>query len=98
MEAIKYRYSGGHKTVLDIGDNDTLVHVAIGIAIEKYKTSFRNICKEYYKEGNKNFLKKAMLDDTKKAIRDLRDIREALDQPKETVDQIGARTMVSQLF
>lgn len=98
MEAIKYRWSGDHKTVLDIGSNDVIVRIAIEKGLESYKERFRRICKKIYKDGEKDFMWQATLDDTKKAIRELKKLLNALDNPKETVDQIGARTMVSQLF
>lgn len=98
MEAIKYRWSGDHKTVLDIGSNDVIVRIAIEKGLESYKESFRRICKKIYKGGEKGFMWQVGLDDTKKAIRELKELLNALDHPKETVDQIGARTMASQLF
>lgn len=98
MEAIKYRWSGDHKTVLDIGSNDVIVRIAIEKGLESYKESFRRICKKIYEGGEKELMWQSALDDTKKAIRDLKEILNALDHPKETVDQIGARAMVSQLF
>ena len=45
MEAIKYRWSGDHKTVLDIGSNDVIVRIAIEKGLASYKESFRRICK-----------------------------------------------------
>ena len=98
MEAIKYRYSGGHKTVLDIGDNDTIVRIAINCAIEDYIKDFKELCRIYYKQNNKNFVFEAAIKDHKKVIRDYRAIRDKLDNPIETVDQIGARTMAAKLF
>ena len=41
MKAVKYTWSGDHKTVIDIGNNDTIVRIAINMAIEQYKKSFR---------------------------------------------------------
>lgn len=98
MEAIKYRWSGNHKTVLDIGINDVIVRIAIEKGLESYKESFRRICKKVYKGSEKDFIWQTALDDTKKAIRELKELLNALDNPKETVDQIVARTMASQLF
>jgi hypothetical protein len=98
MEAIKYRWSGDHKTILDIGSNDVIVRIAIEEGLEAYKDSFRRICKKIYKGGEKGFMWQVGLDDTKKAIRELKELLDALDHPKEAVDQIGARTMASQLF
>lgn len=98
MEAIKYHWSGDHKTVLDIGSNDVIVRIAIEKGLESYKKSFRRICRKVYKGGEKDFMWQAVLDDTKKAIRELKEVLNALDHPKETVDQIGARIMVSRLF
>ena len=37
MKAIKYTWSGDHKTVIDIGNNDIIICIAINMAIEKYK-------------------------------------------------------------
>lgn len=98
MEAIKYRWSGDHKTVLDIGNNDVIVRISIEAGIAAYKKSFKILCKKYYIEKERDFVTKDCIDDTKKVIRALKSICEALNKPKETVDQIGARTMVSQLF
>lgn len=97
MEAIKYRWSGDHKTVLDIGSSDVIVRIAIEKGLESYKESFRKICRKVYKGDEKDFMWQTVLDDTKKAIRELKGLLNALDNPKETVGQIGARTMASHL-
>ena len=67
MEAIKYRWSGNHKTVLDIDSNDVIVRIAIEKGLESYKESFRSICKKVYKGSEKDFIWQTARDDTKKS-------------------------------
>lgn len=98
MVGIKYRYSGGHKTVLDIGDKDVIMRIAINCAIESYKADFKALCKQYYKDGNKNFVIEAAIKDHKNVIRDYLAIRELLDRPMEVTDKEIAGTIVSKLF
>jgi len=98
MKAIKCRYSGSHKTVLDIGDNDVIIRIAINQAIEKCKEVFRGLCKSYYKDDNKNFINEAALKDIKITIRKYYDIRDALDNPEETTSAADARSIASTLF
>ena len=98
MKAVKYTWSGDHKTVIDIGNNDNILCVAIGTSIEQYKKSFRSLCHRYYKENDKEFIWRAAIDDTKKTIRDLRKIRDAISHPIETCDQPGARMIVATWF
>lgn len=95
MKAVKYTWSGDHKTVIDIGNNDTVVRIAINMAIEQYKKSFRMFCHTYYKSHIHDFATYASITDTKKVIRDLKEIRDAIDNPIETCDQSGARMTVA---
>ena len=98
MKAVKYTWSGDHKTVIDIDNNDTIIHIAINMAIEKYKESFRMFCHTYYKSHIHDFATYASITDAKKVIRDLKEIREAIDNPIETCDQLGARMTVATWF
>ena len=98
MKAIKYTWSGDHKTVIDIDNNDTIIRIAINMAIEKYKESFRMFCHTYYKSHIHDFATYASITDAKKVIRDLKEIREAIDNPIETCDQLGARMTVAAWF
>lgn len=98
MKAVKYTWSGDHKTVIDIGNNDTVVHIAINMAIEKYKENFRMLCHTYYKNHIHDFVTYASITDTKKVIRDLKEIRDAIDNPIKICNQSGARTMVATWF
>ena len=98
MTGIKYRYSGGHKTILDIGDKDDIMRIAINCAIESYKNDFKVLCKHYYKDGNKNFVIKDAIKDHKNVIRDYLAIRELLDRPMEVTDKKIAGTIASKLF
>lgn len=98
MKAVKYTWSGDHKTVVDIGSNDTVVRIAINMAIEQYKKSFRSLCHTYYKNHIHDFVTFASITDTKKVIRDLKEIRDAIDHPVETCDQPGARMTVATWF
>ena len=98
MKAVKYTWSGDHKTVIDIGNNDTIVRIAINMAIEQYKKSFRSLCHTYYKNYIHDFVTYASITDTKKVIRDLKEICDAIDNPIETCDQPGARMTVATWF
>lgn len=98
MKAVKYTWSGDHKTVIDIDNNDTIIHIAINMVIEKYKESFRMFCHTYYKSHIHDFATYASITDAKKVIRDLKEIREAIDNPIETCDQLGARMTVATWF
>ena len=98
MKAVKYTWSGDHKTVIDIGNNDTVVHIAINMAIKKYKESFRSLCHTYYKNHIHDFVTYASITDIKKVIRDLKEIREAIDNPIKTCDQSSARMTVTTWF
>lgn len=98
MIGLKYLYPGGHKTILDIGDKDEIMRIAINCAIESYKTDFKVLCKHYYKDGNKNFAIKDAIKDHKNVIRDYLAIRELLDLPMVVTDKKIAGTIASKLF
>lgn len=98
MKAIKYTWSGDHKTVVDIGNNDIIVRIAINMAIEKYKESFRMLCHTYYKNHIHDFVTYASITDTKKVIRNLKEIRDTIDNPIETCDQFSAKMTVATWF
>lgn len=98
MKTIKYRYSGGHKTILDIDDKDVIMRIAINCAIKVYKADFKSLCKQYYKEGNKSFVIEAAIKDQKNVIRDYLAIRESLDRPLEVTNKETAETIIAKLF
>ena len=37
MKAVKYTWSGDHKTVIDIGSNDTVVRIAINMVLCSFR-------------------------------------------------------------
>ena len=98
MKAVKYTWSGDHKTVIDIDNNDTIIRIAINMAIEKYKESFRMLCHTYYKNHIHDFVTYASITDTKKVIRNLKEIRDTIDNPIKICDQSGARMTVATWF
>lgn len=55
-------------------------------------------CHTYYKSHIHDFATYASITDAKKVIRDLKEIREAIDNPIETCDQLGARMTVATWF
>ena len=98
MKAVKYTWSGDHKTVIDIDNNDTIIRIAINMAIEKYKESFRMLCHTYYKNHIHDFVTYTSITDTKKVIRNLKEIHDAINNPIKICDQSGARMTIATWF
>lgn len=98
MVAIKYGHSCDHKTILDIGNKDRIMGSAIVIAIKHYKDDFRQLCKQFYKEGDKNPAIKTAIKEYKQDIRAYLAINEALQYPMVVTDKETAGIVVSKLF
>ena len=98
MVAIRYGRSCDHKTILDISNKDRIMGSAIVIAIKHYKDDFRQLCKQFYKEGDKNPAIKTAIKEYKRDIRDYLAINEALQYPLVVTDKNAAGTIASKLF
>lgn len=98
MVAVKYGRSCDHKTILDIGNKDRIMGSAIVIAIKHYKDDFRQLCKQFYKEGDKNPAIKTAIKEYKRDIRDYLAIMEALQYPIVVTNKKIAGTIASKLF
>ena len=98
MVAIRYGRSCDHKTILDIDNKDKIMGSAIVIAIKHYKDDFRQLCKQFYKEGDKNPAIKTAIKEYKQDIRDYLAINEALSYPMIVTDKKLAGTIASKLF
>lgn len=98
MKAIRYRRSVEHTTVISIDNKDVIVHSAIVHAIKSYKEDFRQLCKQFYKDGDKNPAIKTGIKDYKHSIRDYKRILDALANTVITSDRDEARTLATTLF
>lgn len=98
MVAIRYGRSCDHKTILDIGNKDKIMGSALVIATKRYKDDFRQLCKQFYKEGDKRPAVKTAIKEYKQAIRDYMAINEALQYPLIVTDKNIAGTIASKLF
>lgn len=98
MVAIRYGRSCNHKTILDIGNKDKIMGSAIVIAIKRYKDDFKQLCKQFYRDGDKNPAIKTAIKEYKHDIRDYLAINEALQYPLVVIDKEIAGTIASKLF
>ena len=96
MKAVKYTWSGDHKTVIDIGDKDLVLCTAISTAIEQYKQDFRGLCYVHYQENVENA--QNAIKSTKHIIRELQAIYDVISNPVKTYDQPDARMTVATWF
>lgn len=98
MIAIRYGRSCDHKMILDIGNKDPIIGSALVIATKQYKDDFRQLCKQFYKEGDKRPAVKTAIKEYKQAIRDYLAINEALQYPIVVTNKKIAGTIASKLF
>lgn len=98
MKAIRYRRSCEHTTVVNIGNKDRLIGSAITIAIRRYKEDFKQLCKQFYKEGNKNPAIETAIKEYKHDIRAYIDIHNALGNPTITSSREEAKVLATELF
>lgn len=96
MKAVKYTWSGDHKTVIDIGDKDLVLCIAISTAIEQYKQDFRGLCYVHYKENVENA--QNAIRSTKHIIRELQAIYDVISNPVKVSNQADARMTVATWF
>ena len=78
MKSFTYHGSGWSETVMNIGDEWSLMDSVLSIAIDAYKKEFKSLCEKTYKTHEFSTLGKYYVADSKRAIRKLQKMQQAL--------------------